>query len=82
VLIDIRDKTGAALLVIEHDMPLIQAVSDRLVALELGAVITEGEPAEVLEHPQVVEAYLGGTEEVINRSDASDTSLEMTGVRP
>ena len=36
VLLDIRDQTGAALVVIEHDMPLITAISDELVALELG----------------------------------------------
>ncbi len=68
VLLDIRDRTGAALLVIEHDMPLIQGISDRLLALELGTVVTEGPPAEVIEHPQVVESYLGGSDVVINRS--------------
>jgi ABC-type branched-subunit amino acid transport system ATPase component len=68
LLLDIRDRTDAALIVIEHDMPLIQGISDRLVALELGAVVTEGPPKEVIEHPRVVEAYLGGTDEVINRS--------------
>jgi len=68
LLLDIRDRTNAALIVIEHDMPLIQGISDRLLALELGAVVTEGPPKEVIEHPRVVEAYLGGSDEVINRS--------------
>ncbi len=68
LLLDIRDRTGAALIVIEHDMPLIQGISDRLVALELGAVVTEGAPSDVIEHPQVVASYLGGSDAVINRS--------------
>jgi len=68
VLMDIRDGTGAAILVIEHDMPLIQAVSDRLVALETGFVVTTGSPTDVINHPRVVESYLGQSDEVINRS--------------
>src|SRR2546430_17216375 len=51
VLLDIRDKTGAALVVIEHDMPLITAVSDELLALELRAVVVRGEPDDVLYDP-------------------------------
>ncbi|MBA3654162.1 MAG: ATP-binding cassette domain-containing protein [Actinobacteria bacterium] len=67
-LLDIRDQTGAALVVIEHDMPLITSISDELIALDLGAVVTRGEPDEVINHPKVVEGYLGGREEVIQRS--------------
>jgi branched-chain amino acid transport system ATP-binding protein len=66
----IRYETGCSLLVIEHDMPLITAVSDELLALEVGAVVTRGEPQAVIEHPRVVASYLGTTEEVINRSGA------------
>jgi ABC-type branched-subunit amino acid transport system ATPase component len=78
VLMDIRDGTGAAILVIEHDMPLIQGVSDRLVALETGFVVTSGTPTEVINHPRVVESYLGGTDEVINRSGTSNGSKPKT----
>ncbi|MDX6267666.1 MAG: hypothetical protein QOD70_2406, partial [Frankiales bacterium] len=55
----IRVETGCAMLVIEHDMPLITTVSDRLMALELGAVIAEGPPLEVIRDPLVVASYLG-----------------------
>jgi ABC-type branched-subunit amino acid transport system ATPase component len=55
----IRTETGAAMLVIEHDMPLITTVSDRLLALELGRVIAAGPPAEVIRDPRVVSSYLG-----------------------
>ena len=68
----IRYETGCSMLIIEHDMPLIMAVSDELLALELGAVVTRGEPAAVVEHPQVVAAYLGTSEEAINRSGNVD----------
>ena len=68
VLLDIRDKTEAALIVIEHDMPLITGISDELIALELGAVIARGKPDDVINDPKVVEGYLGGSQEVIQRS--------------
>jgi branched-chain amino acid transport system ATP-binding protein len=64
----IKYETGCSILIIEHDMPLISAVSDELVALDLGAVVTRGAPADVLAHPKVVESYLGTSEDVIQRS--------------
>jgi branched-chain amino acid transport system ATP-binding protein len=70
LLLNIRDQTDAALVVIEHDMPLIRSISDRLVALELGQVVAEGDPDSVIHDPRVVEGYLGGTLEVIERSGA------------
>ncbi|HUR52434.1 MAG TPA: ATP-binding cassette domain-containing protein [Mycobacteriales bacterium] len=54
-----RAETGAALLVIEHDLPLLTAVSDRLLALDLGVVLLEGPPDEVVSDPRVVSSYLG-----------------------
>jgi ABC-type branched-subunit amino acid transport system ATPase component/branched-subunit amino acid ABC-type transport system permease component len=68
VILDIRERTGAAIVVIEHDIPLITAVSDELVALELGRVIATGEPRAVINHPAVVEGYLGSSEAAITRS--------------
>lgn len=66
----VQRELGAAMLVIEHDMPLITGVSDRMIALELGAVIAEGTPAEVTSDPRVVSSYLGGDVATINRSGA------------
>ena len=67
----IQHEAGCAMLIIEHDMPLITTVSDRMIALELGAVVTVGTPDEVISNPQVISAYLGGDIDVINRSGAS-----------
>jgi branched-chain amino acid transport system ATP-binding protein len=74
VLLDIRDKTGAALIVIEHDMPLITTISDELIALELGSVIARGEPQAVVNDPRVVEGYLGTSDAAINRSGTGGAS--------
>ncbi len=72
----IQAETGCALLVIEHDMPLITAISDRMIALELGHPIVEGTPQEVISHPRVVESYLGGDPAAINRSGRSTPAPE------
>ncbi|HUQ40038.1 MAG TPA: ATP-binding cassette domain-containing protein [Acidimicrobiales bacterium] len=68
LLLDIRDRTGTALVVVEHDMPLVQSVSDELIALELGRVIARGQPDVVIHDPAVVEGYLGGSVAAIERS--------------
>jgi ABC-type branched-subunit amino acid transport system ATPase component/dipeptide/tripeptide permease len=64
----IQAETGCSLLVIEHDMPLITSVSDRLVALELGHPIADGTPEEVTTDARVVSSYLGGDLAAIERS--------------
>jgi branched-chain amino acid transport system ATP-binding protein len=57
---DIRTLLGVTVLMVEHDMSLVSAVSDRVVALNYGRVIAVGTPREVQAHPDVVKAYLGG----------------------
>ena len=61
-------ETGCAMVVIEHDIPLVSRISDRLLAMHLGRVIAAGSPADVLADAGVREAYLAATEETINRS--------------
>jgi branched-chain amino acid transport system ATP-binding protein len=57
---DIRTLLGITVLMVEHDMSLVSAVSDRVLALNYGRVIALGTAREVQEHPEVVKAYLGG----------------------
>ena len=64
----VRSETGCALLVIEHDMPLITALADEMIALDLGHIVTRGRPDEVVNNREVVQAYLGGDVAAIQRS--------------
>jgi ABC-type branched-subunit amino acid transport system ATPase component len=64
----VREQTGCSILIIEHDMPMLRGLCDRLIALELGSVIAEGTPEEVLSHAAVIESYLGSDETAIERS--------------
>jgi ABC-type branched-subunit amino acid transport system ATPase component len=68
LLLRIREETACAMLVIEHDMPLITSISDEIIALELGAVVVRGTPDEVLHDQRVVTSYLGGDLNAIQRS--------------
>jgi ABC-type branched-subunit amino acid transport system ATPase component/MFS family permease len=68
LLVRLRDEMGAALVVIEHDIPLVSSVADRFIALDQGRVIAVGTPAEVLADPVVVESYLGTDGAAIARS--------------
>jgi ABC-type branched-subunit amino acid transport system ATPase component len=64
----LRDEMGAALLIIEHDIPFVSSVSDRLIALDQGRVTASGLSEEVLAHPVVIESYLGTSSAAIARS--------------
>jgi ABC-type branched-subunit amino acid transport system ATPase component len=61
----LRDELGLAILVIEHDMHVVEGISDRVVALDHGVKIAEGSFQEVANHPSVVEAYLGRDPEAL-----------------
>jgi ABC-type branched-subunit amino acid transport system ATPase component len=66
----IRDHLGATLVVIEHDIPLVMGISDRVAAMESGQVIRIGTPDEVRNDARVIAAYLGAEVSALERSGA------------
>lgn len=65
----VQSETGCALMIIEHDMALLSALCDDLIALEQGRIIATGPPATVLADQRVVASYLGTDQQVVGRSD-------------
>jgi branched-chain amino acid transport system ATP-binding protein len=63
----LRNEAGYTILVIEHDMHVVEGISDRVIALDHGEKLTEGSFHEVANHPEVVEAYLGRNPEALQK---------------
>ena len=70
------------MLVIEHDMPLIMSISDRVYCLEIGRVIAEGDPGDRPQRPEVIASYLGVDERAIQRSGTATTATAAGGGQP
>lgn len=66
----VQSELGATILIVEHDMPLVLSISDRVYCLSAGAVIAEGRPEEVRADPLVISTYLGNDDRAIFRSGA------------
>jgi branched-chain amino acid transport system ATP-binding protein len=58
---DIRSDLGITVVMVEHDMSLVQSVSDRVICMALGRELAQGTASEVQSHPAVIEAYLGSS---------------------
>src|SRR3954470_9293130 len=78
----IRDEIGCAVLIVEHDMPLLMGLCDRIYAMETGQVIAEGTPDQIRHDPRVVASYLGAEEAAISRSGGTTPREPPTRSRP
>ena len=68
VLRTLRAELDCTMIVIEHDLPMLTQLADRMVAMVAGEIVAEGHPADVTRHPVVVSAYLGEHEVAVERS--------------
>jgi ABC-type branched-subunit amino acid transport system ATPase component len=68
VLRSIRDELDCAILVVEHDIPFVMSLCDRVYCFEAGQVIAEGTPEQVRNNPAVIASYLGASEIAVERS--------------
>ena len=59
ILASVHRELGLTVLLVEHDVSMVQQLADRICAINFGEVVVVGSPQEVISHPTVVEAYLG-----------------------
>jgi ABC-type branched-subunit amino acid transport system ATPase component/ABC-type branched-subunit amino acid transport system permease subunit len=78
VLRTLREELDCTMLVIEHDLPMLRALTDRMVAMVSGEVVAVGSADEVTSHPLVVAAYLGEREQAVQRSGSHPTTGQAT----
>ena len=77
----IRDELDCSILLVEHDMPLLMGLCDRIYAMVGGAVIASGSPEEIRNSPQVIASYLGTDETALARSGARGAGRQLPAAR-
>jgi ABC-type branched-subunit amino acid transport system ATPase component len=76
VLREVRDHLGATMILIDHDIPMMMGLVDRVYALASGQILAEGTPEQVRDDPNVIASYLGSDERLIRRSGAGVATPE------
>lgn len=71
LITSIQRELDATLVIVEHDLPMILSISDRVYCLEAGSVIAEGAPGDMRTNPRVIASYLGTDDRAIERSNAT-----------
>ena len=82
MILRVRQATGASIVIIEHDMPLVRSISDEIMALDLGQVIAHDAPDVVLHDPRVVASYLGTNDAAVARSGTEGLLQSSAGGPP
>jgi ABC-type branched-subunit amino acid transport system ATPase component/ABC-type branched-subunit amino acid transport system permease subunit len=72
----IREELDCSILIVEHDMPLLMGLCDRVYAMEAGRIIADGTPEEVRHNPLVVASYLGTSDTAVSRSGPQQSSRQ------
>jgi branched-chain amino acid transport system permease protein len=72
LLTNIRDELGIGIIIVEHDLPLIMNMCDKIVVLNRGNLIATGTPKEIQNNPEVIEAYIGKEEDQPHLPKADD----------
>jgi ABC-type branched-subunit amino acid transport system ATPase component/MFS family permease len=79
LLLNLRRRLEATFVVVEHDIAFVSQLADRLLALDRGRVVVEGGPSDVLQHEEVMEAFLGEPRASVSRSlRTADTSSRLS----
>jgi len=78
----IVDELECAVLIIEHDLPLVLGLADRVYCFQAGRVLAEGSPHEIRSDPRVIASYLGSDQITIERSGSRSTSRRQARARP
>ncbi|HZQ84570.1 MAG TPA: ATP-binding cassette domain-containing protein, partial [Acidimicrobiales bacterium] len=70
LLVGIKRLLGLTLVVVEHDIPLVMRLADRVIAMETGRIIADGTPDQIRRDPEVIASYLGDDAAAVERSGA------------